>query len=142
MSSENPPTGRRQVPVTNWRRRILFSLSISFTTCRKWSPSFCCIGYSGCVRACGCRSVSLPARTSESACCSWCSVYKWCSSASLPDRSLASHRASTSTDETQQQQNSAVSPPTVTCALITDSQKVRRVGTTLSQESHPHLRLI
>lgn len=50
MSSENPPTGRRQVPVTNWSRRILFSLSISFTTCRKSSPSFCCKGYSWCVR--------------------------------------------------------------------------------------------
>lgn len=34
MSSAKPPTGSRQVPVTNWSRRILFSLSISFTTCR------------------------------------------------------------------------------------------------------------
>lgn len=33
MSSANPPTGRRQVPVTNCNSRILFSLSISFTTC-------------------------------------------------------------------------------------------------------------
>lgn len=32
MSSANPPTGRRQVPVTNCSSRILFSLSISFTT--------------------------------------------------------------------------------------------------------------
>lgn len=36
MSSVNPPTGRRQVPVTNCSSRILFSLSISFTT---WSPA-------------------------------------------------------------------------------------------------------
>lgn len=34
MSSANPPTGRRQVPVTNCSSRILFSLSISFTTCQ------------------------------------------------------------------------------------------------------------
>lgn len=33
MSSEKPPTGRRQVPVTNCSSRILFSLSISLTTC-------------------------------------------------------------------------------------------------------------
>lgn len=33
MSSLKPPTGSRQVPVTNWSRRILFSLSISLTTC-------------------------------------------------------------------------------------------------------------
>lgn len=32
MSSANPPMGRRQVPVTNCSSRILFSLSISFTT--------------------------------------------------------------------------------------------------------------
>lgn len=36
MSSANPPTGKRQVPVTNCSRRILFSLSISFTT---WSSA-------------------------------------------------------------------------------------------------------
>lgn len=96
MSSENPPTGRRQVPVTNWSRRILFSLSISFTTCRKTSPSVFCATPNWCV--CVCVWV-LPARTSESVCCFWCSVYKWCSSANLPDQSLASHRALATTDK-------------------------------------------
>lgn len=33
ISSAKPPTGSRHVPVTNCRRRIRFSLSISFTTC-------------------------------------------------------------------------------------------------------------
>ncbi|KAL0622060.1 Zinc finger matrin-type protein 1 [Plecturocebus cupreus] len=37
ISSANPPTGRRQVPVTNCSSRILFSLSISFTTCNSAS---------------------------------------------------------------------------------------------------------
>lgn len=39
MSSANPPTGKRQVPVTNCSSRILFSLSISFTTCNSESRS-------------------------------------------------------------------------------------------------------
>lgn len=43
MSSANPPTGRRQVPVTNCNSRILFSLSISLTTydenvAGEWDP--------------------------------------------------------------------------------------------------------
>lgn len=38
MSSAKPPTGRRQVPVTNCSSRILFSLSISFTTCDDSTP--------------------------------------------------------------------------------------------------------
>lgn len=43
MSSVNPPTGRRQVPVTNCNSRIRFSLSISLTTYEKntageWDP--------------------------------------------------------------------------------------------------------
>lgn len=43
MSSANPPTGRRHVPVTNCNSRILFSLSISLTTYNKdtaeeWDP--------------------------------------------------------------------------------------------------------
>ena len=54
ISSENPPTGRRQVPVTNWSRRILFSLSISFTTCRKTSTSFFCDALKWCVCVCVC----------------------------------------------------------------------------------------
>lgn len=58
ISSENPPTGRRQVPVTNWSRRILFSLSISFTTCRKTSPSFLCDAHSWCGCVCACVRVS------------------------------------------------------------------------------------
>ena len=35
MSSENPPTGRRHVPVTNCRSRVLFSLSSSRTNCKR-----------------------------------------------------------------------------------------------------------
>lgn len=43
MSSANPPTGRRQVPVTNCNSRILFSLSISLITYNEnvageWDP--------------------------------------------------------------------------------------------------------
>lgn len=34
IRSAKPPTGRRQVPVTNCSSLILFSLSISFTSCR------------------------------------------------------------------------------------------------------------
>lgn len=121
MSSEKPPTGSRQVPVTNWSRRILFSLSISFTTCRKLSPSSCCNVHSRCVCVCVWHSVCVPARTSESACCSWCSVYKWCSSANLPGRSLASHRASTSTH--RKLRSSAESPPSFIHASIRDKSR-------------------
>lgn len=53
-------------------------------------------------------SVSIPARTSESACCSSCSVYKWCSSANRPNRSPAYHRASAATHRTT---GSAMCPP-------------------------------
>ena len=50
MSSVKPPTGSRQVPVTNWSRRILFSLSISFTTCSSKASSLAghqhsCVGW-------------------------------------------------------------------------------------------------
>lgn len=99
MSSVNPPTGKRQVPVTNWRSRTLFSLSISLTTCNHrmgevtvvlltspgiTSPHPSCglsqriqgpqspPGLSGCP----------PARTTGSACCSWCNACRWYSSAS------------------------------------------------------------
>lgn len=129
MSSEKPPTGSRQVPVTNWSRRILFSLSISFTTCRKLSPSSCCNVHSR--RVCVC--VYVPARTSESACCSWCSVYKWCSSANLPGRSLASHRASASTHG-KHQEFSGVS------SVFYTRVNQRRVATGRRRvESHPQL---
>lgn len=57
MSSVKPPTGSRQVPVTNWSRRILFSLSISFTTCRKLSPSSCCNVHNRYVCVCVCHTV-------------------------------------------------------------------------------------
>lgn len=118
MSSAKPPTGSRQVPVTNWRRRILFSLSISFTTCRNTTPSL--TGqthlsahthrntYTSSQQMCVCsdhalcplnHGVSLPARTSGSACCSWCNVCRWCSSASRPNRSPASHTASAATNK-------------------------------------------
>lgn len=43
-------------------------------------------------------SVSIPARTSGSACCSWCNVCRWCSSASRPNRSPACHTASAATN--------------------------------------------
>lgn len=43
----------------------------------------------------GASTVSVPARTSGSACCSWCNACRWCSSASRPNRSPASHTAST-----------------------------------------------
>ena len=33
ISSENPPTGKRHVPVTNCNSRVLLSLSSSFTNC-------------------------------------------------------------------------------------------------------------
>lgn len=133
MSSVKPPTGSRQVPVTNWSRRILFSLSISFTTCRKLSPSSCCNvpNWYVCVRVS--HSVCVPARTSESACCSWCSVYKWCSSANLPGRSLASHRASASTHR-KHQEFSCISSVFYTCV------NQRQVATGRRRvESHPQL---
>lgn len=41
MSSAKPPTGRRQVPVTNCSSRILFSLSISLTTCSRNTAAQC-----------------------------------------------------------------------------------------------------
>lgn len=41
---------------------------------------------------------TVPARTSGSVCCSWCNVCRWCSSASRPNRSPASHTASTAAD--------------------------------------------
>lgn len=46
---------------------------------------------------CVCVCVYVPARTSGSACCSWCNVCRWCSSASRPGRSPASHTASAAT---------------------------------------------
>lgn len=36
IRSAKPPTGRRQVPVTNCSSLILFSLSISFTNCQQF----------------------------------------------------------------------------------------------------------
>lgn len=118
MSSEKPPTGSRQVPVTNWSRRILFSLSISFTTCRNKPIRYCNTYTTGlCVFRSVDYSMSIPARTSESACCSSCSVYKWCSSANRPNRSPAYHRASAATHRTT---GSDMCPPCFMGALGQD----------------------
>lgn len=123
IRSAKPPTGRRQVPVTNCSSLILFSLSISFTN---WPKVLCKISHhqghlftfqswkikeKQILKQCNTAQIrgnyrkayisewewpsdqTLPARTRGSVYCFEHSVCKWCFSASRPGRSPASHTA-------------------------------------------------
>lgn len=117
IRSAKPPTGSRQVPVTNCSNLILFSLSISLTNCQqitvkhseceillKQSCNHTTTMFPQYDRLLIAASVThgdaqnsaglLPARTTRSVCCCERSACRWCFSASLPGLSPASRTAS------------------------------------------------
>lgn len=81
-------------------------------------------------------SVAVPARTSGSACCSWCNAYRWCSSASRPNRSPASHTASAATNKATPEVQSAV------CVTQTEDTGQDIVNTVSHSEFNLDSRLI
>lgn len=114
IRSAKPPTGSRQVPVTNCSNLILFSLSISLTNCQQITLECETLLKQSCNLATTMiqqydrlliaapvthgdtrgSSGLLPARTRRSVCCCERSACRWCFSASLPGLSPACRTAS------------------------------------------------